>query len=82
MVYNLQFCIIKKKSFFFTLQTLPMSITKQVIHFKDKINELYEVKVILTILPTRSILGFVLSTGYLDFRYVHQQISEFWSELQ
>ena len=30
-----------------------MSITKQVIHFKDLINELYEVRVIVTILPTR-----------------------------
>ena len=37
----------------FTLQRLPTSITKQVIHFKDKINELYEVRMILTILPTR-----------------------------
>ena len=36
-----------------TLQRLPTSVTKQVIHFKDKINELYEVRMILTILPTR-----------------------------
>ena len=36
-----------RNGFFFTLQRLPMSITKQVIHFKDLINELYEVRVIL-----------------------------------